>query len=250
MRTGIITEKVGMTRILTEKGEQIPVTVLKVNSCQVVAVCNKQKNGYTAVQLGSSPAKVKNVTQPLRGHFAKAKVEPKKKLLEFRVSEEHLLEVGQDITADHFTTGQYVDAIGRSRGKGFAGVMKRHNFSGLRASHGVSVSHRSHGSTGQCQDPGKVWKGKKMAGHMGDARVTIQNLKVASVDMERGLILVEGSIPGGKGSYVFLKDAVKKGFVGKTPSHAESASPVHKEASEKSHAPAHDANESASGGEA
>jgi large subunit ribosomal protein L3 len=210
MRTGIITEKVGMTRILTERGEQIPVTVLKVNACQVVALCNKQKNGYTAIQVGSTPAKVKNTTQPLRGHFAKAKVEPKKKLVEFRVSEDAMLEVGQALNADHFAAGQYVDAIGRSKGKGFAGVMKRHNFSGLRASHGVSVSHRSHGSTGQCQDPGKVWKGKKMAGHMGDSRVTIQNLKVASIDVARGLILVEGAIPGCKGSYVLLQDAVKK----------------------------------------
>ena len=209
MRTGVITEKLGMSRVLTDSGEHVPVTVLRLDSCQVVAVRTQETDGYTALQLGSGKAKVKNVTKPMRGHFSKAKVEPKKQLVEFRVSKDAILNVGDEITADHFVPGQYVDAVGTSIGKGFAGVMKRHNFSGLRASHGVSLTHRSGGSTGQCQDPGKVFKGKKMAGQMGDAQVTIQNLKVVSTDQNRGLILVQGAVPGCKGSRVLLKDAVK-----------------------------------------
>ena len=210
MRSGLIAQKVGMTRVFTEDGEAIPVTVLKVDNCRVVAQRTRERDGYTAVQLGAGKAKVKRMSKPLRGHFARAKVEPARKLAEFRVSEENLLEVGAELTADHFVPGQFVDVTGISIGKGFAGAMKRWNFGGLRASHGVSISHRSHGSTGQCQDPGKVFKGKKMAGHMGARRVTTQNLKVISTDAERGLILVRGAVPGAKGSWVFIRDAVKK----------------------------------------
>ncbi len=210
MRSGLIAQKVGMTRVFTDDGEAIPVTVLKVDDCRVVAQRTRERDGYTAVQLGVGKAKVKRMSKPLRGHFARAKVEPARKLAEFRVSEENLLEVGAELTADHFVPGQFVDVTGISIGKGFAGAMKRWNFGGLRASHGVSISHRSHGSTGQCQDPGKVFKGKKMAGHMGARRVTTQNLKVISTDAERGLILVRGAVPGAKGSWVFIRDAVKK----------------------------------------
>ncbi len=210
MRSGIIAQKVGMTRIFTDEGEAIPVTVLKVENCQVVAHRTVEKDGYTALQLGAGKAKVKRMTKPERGHFAKAKVEPKRKLAEFRVSEDNMIEIGAELTADHFVPGQYVDVTGTSIGKGFAGAMKRWNFGGLRASHGVSIAHRSHGSTGQCQDPGKVFKGKKMAGHMGARRVTTQNLKVVRTDAERGLIMVKGAVPGAKGSWVFVRDAVKR----------------------------------------
>ncbi|MEM1039418.1 MAG: 50S ribosomal protein L3 [Pseudomonadota bacterium] len=210
MRSGVIAQKVGMTRIYTDEGVNVPVTVLRMEKVQVVAQRTEEKNGYTAVQLGAGKAKVKNVSQPMRGHFAVAKVEPKRKLAEFRVTEENMLPVGAEIIAAHYMPGQFVDVTGTSIGKGFAGAMKRHNFGGLRASHGVSVSHRSHGSTGQCQDPGKVFKGKKMAGHMGSTRVTTQNLQVVQVDVDRGLILVKGAVPGSKGSWVTLKDAVKK----------------------------------------
>jgi large subunit ribosomal protein L3 len=195
MRSGVIVQKVGMTRIYTEAGEHVPVTVLRVDGCQVVAQRTAEKDGYTALQLGVGRAKPKNVPQALRGHFAKAEVEPKRKVAEFRVSPENLVEVGAEITADHFVPGQYVDVTGTSIGKGFQGVMKRHNFGGGRATHGNSVSHRTHGSTGQRQDPGKVFKGKKMAGHMGDVRVTTQNLQVVRTDAERGLILVRGAVP-------------------------------------------------------
>ncbi len=210
MRCGLIAKKMGMTRVFDADGGHVPVTVLKVDDCQVVAVRTTEKDGYNAVQLGLGAAKVKNTTKAMRGHFAKAKVEPKRKLAEFRVSEDALLEVGAELSATHFVTGQYVDVAGTSIGKGFAGVMKRHNFKGLRASHGVSISHRSHGSTGHSQDPGKVFKGKKMAGHMGDERVTVQNLRIVSCDDERGLILVRGAIPGSKGGWVLISDAVKK----------------------------------------
>jgi large subunit ribosomal protein L3 len=210
MRSGLIAQKVGMTRIFTETGEHIPVTVLKVDQCQVVAQRTEDGNGYAALQLGVGRAKAKNTPRAQRGHFAVAHVEPKRKLVEFRVSPENLIDVGSEMTVGHFVPGQFVDATGISIGKGFAGAMKRHNFGGLRASHGVSISHRAHGSTGQCQDPGKVFKGKKMAGHMGSERVTTQNLKVVQVDEERGLIMVRGAIPGSKGGYVTLKDAVKK----------------------------------------
>ena len=210
MRSGVIAQKVGMTRIFTDAGEHVPVTVLRLDNCQVVAQRTDEKNGYTALQLGAGRAKVKNVSRGQRGHFALAKVEPKRKLAEFRVSADNLIEVGAEITADHFVAGQYVDVTGTSIGKGFAGAMKRHNFGGLRASHGVSVSHRSHGSTGGRQDPGKVFKGKKMAGHMGDVRVTTQNLLVVKTDPERGLIMVRGAVPGAKGGWVALRDAVKR----------------------------------------
>jgi len=209
MRSGVIAQKMGMTRVFTETGDHVPVTVLKMDNCQVVGVRTEETDGYTAVQLGVGAAKVKRVSKPMRGHFAKAKVEPKRKLAEFRVSPDALLEVGAEITADHFVPGQKVDVVGTSIGKGFAGAMKRHNFGGLRASHGVSISHRSHGSTGNSQDPGRVWKGKKMAGHMGDERVTTQNLEVVQLDADRGLILVKGSVPGAKGGWVLISDAVK-----------------------------------------
>ena len=209
MRSGMIAQKVGMTRVFGEDGSHIPVTVLKVDTCQVVAKKTDKTDGYNAIQVGVGLAKVKRVSKQMRGHFAKAEVEPKQRLREFRVSEEALIEPGAEILVDHFVVGQRVDVAGTSIGKGFAGAMKRHNFAGLRASHGVSVSHRSHGSTGNSQDPGKVWKGKKMAGHMGDARVTVQNLMVVSTDLEKGIILLKGAVPGAKGSYVLIKDAVK-----------------------------------------
>lgn len=210
LRTGILAKKVGMTRLFMEDGKQVPVTVLHVDNLQVVAQKTIEKDGYAAVQLGAGTAKVKRVSKPMRGHFAAAKVEPKRKLVEFRVAPENLIEVGEELIATHYFEGQFVDVSGTSIGKGFAGAMKRHNFGGLRASHGVSISHRSHGSTGQCQDPGRVFKGKKMAGHMGSARVTTQNLQVVKTDPERGLIMVKGAVPGSKGGWVTIKDAVKK----------------------------------------
>jgi len=210
MRSGLIAQKVGMTRIFTADGTHVPVTVLKVDTVQVVSTRSEEKDGYNAVQLGFGQAKVKNVSKAMRGHFAKAKVEPKRKLVEFRVSADALLEVGTELSAAHFIAGQFVDVTGTTIGKGFAGGMKRHNFRGLEATHGVSVSHRSHGSTGQRQDPGKVFKGKKMAGHMGDVQVTTQSLTVVSTDEARGLILVKGSVPGSDGGYVLIRDAVKK----------------------------------------
>ena len=210
MRTGLIARKLGMTRVFEDDGSHVPVTVLKLDNCQVVAVKTDAKHGYTALQLGAGQAKVKNVTKPMRGHFAAAKVEPKRKLVEFRVSEDAVIDVGSELTADHFVAGQHVDVVGTSIGKGFAGAMKRHNFGGLEASHGVSISHRAHGSTGNSQDPGKVFKGKKMAGHLGAERVTVHNLKVVRTDAERGLILVSGAVPGAKGGYVLLCDAKKR----------------------------------------
>jgi large subunit ribosomal protein L3 len=210
MRTGLLAQKLGMTRILTDDGTHIPVSVLKVDNCQVIAVRTQERDGYTAVQLGVGIAKTKNVSKPQRGHFAKAKVEPKARLAEFRVSEDALLEVGSEITAAHFVAGQYVDVVGISIGKGFAGAMKRHNFAGLRASHGVSVSHRSHGSTGQRQSPGKMFKNKKMAGHLGAERVTTQSLEVIAADAERGVLMVKGSVPGSPGGFVLVKDATKR----------------------------------------
>jgi large subunit ribosomal protein L3 len=209
MRSGVIAQKVGMTRIFSDSGEHVPVTVLKLDSCQVVAHRTADKNGYTALQLGAGLAKVKNVAKAERGHFAVAKVEPKRKVAEFRVTPDNLIEVGTELKADHFAAGQLVDVTGTSIGKGFAGAMKRHNFGGLRASHGVSISHRSHGSTGGRQDPGKVFKNKRMAGHMGDVRVTTQNLEVVQVDAERGLVLIKGAVPGAKGGWVLVRDAAK-----------------------------------------
>ncbi|MBM1222027.1 50S ribosomal protein L3 [Ponticoccus sp. SC2-23] len=210
LRTGILAKKVGMTRLFMEDGKQIPVTVLHIDNLQVVAQKTVEKDGYSAVQLGAGTAKVKRVSKPMRGHFAAAKVEPKRKMVEFRVAPENLIEVGEEVIASHYFEGQFVDVSGTSIGKGFAGAMKRHNFGGLRATHGVSISHRSHGSTGQCQDPGRVFKGKKMAGHMGSARVTTQNLQVVRTDPDRGLIMVKGAVPGSKGGWVTIKDAVKK----------------------------------------
>ena len=210
MRSGLIAQKLGMTRIFTDDGAHVPVTVLALQGCQVVGQRTQEKDGYVALQLGAGSVKVKNVSKAERGQYAAAKVEPKRKVVEFRVSEDNLMDVGSELQADHFIEGQLVDVTGTSIGKGFAGGMKRWNFGGLRATHGVSVSHRSHGSTGQNQDPGKVFKGKKMAGHMGDARVTTQNVKVVKTDIERGLIMVQGSVPGAKGGWIQIRDAVKK----------------------------------------
>ncbi len=210
MRSGVLAKKLGMTRLFLEDGKQIPVTVLHMDSVQVVAQKTVEKDGYNALQLGAGKTKVKNLSKAIRGHFSAAKVEPKSRLVEFRVSEKNLIKVGEELTVSHYFEGQYVDVVGTSIGKGFAGAMKRHNFAGLRASHGVSISHRSHGSTGQCQDPGKVFKGKKMAGHMGASRVTTQNLKVVRTDLGRGLLMVKGSVPGSKGAWVTVRDSVKK----------------------------------------
>ncbi|PRY93477.1 LSU ribosomal protein L3P [Hasllibacter halocynthiae] len=210
LRSGVIAKKVGMTRVFQEDGRQVPVTVLQLDGLQVLGQRTADRHGYSAVQLGAGSAKAKRTSKAMRGVFAAAKVEPKRKIAEFRVAPENLIEVGEEITADHYFAGQFVDVSGTSIGKGFAGAMKRHNFGGLRASHGVSISHRSHGSTGQCQDPGKVFKGKKMAGHMGAARVTTQNLQVVQTDADRGLIMVKGAVPGHKGGWVTIKDAVKK----------------------------------------
>src|SRR5437899_6809638 len=210
MRTGLIAQKLGMSRVFTDEGNHVAVTVLRVDNCQVVAQRTHDKDGYAALQLGVGTAKVKNVTQPQRGHFAKAKVEPKARLAEFRVSEDALVPIGAEITAAHFVAGQFVDVTGTSIGKGFAGGMKRHNFAGLSASHGVSVSHRSLGSTGQRQDPGKTFKNKKMAGHLGAERVTTQSLRVVDADAERGILLIRGSVPGSEGGWVLIKDAVKR----------------------------------------
>ena len=210
MRTGLIAKKLGMTRLFKEDGTHVPVTVLHLDNVEVVDARTNERDGYTAIQLGLGNAKVKNVTKANRGHFARTKVEPKKHLAEFRVSEDALLEAGTKLSAAHFVVGQKVDVTGQSKGKGFAGVIKRHNFAGLEASHGVSISHRSHGSTGQRQDPGKVFKGKKMAGHMGDERVTTLNLEIAAVDEERNLIMVRGAIPGAKNGLVLIRDAIKK----------------------------------------
>ncbi len=209
MRTGVIARKEGMTRIFTEDGAQVPVTVLKIDNCQVVGVMTDEKNGYTSVQLGAGTAKVRRTSKAMRTVFANAKVEPKKKVAEFRVTADNLPEVGVEVGANHFVIGQKVDVSATSKGKGFQGGIKRHNFGGMRATHGVSVSHRALGSTGQCQDPGKVFKGKKMAGQMGNKRITTQNLEIAGVDLEDNLILVKGSVPGPKSGWVYVTDAIK-----------------------------------------
>ncbi len=210
MRTGLIAQKLGMSRVFTDSGDHIPVTVLRIENCQVVAQRTQERDGYVALQLGVGAAKVKNVPKPMRGHFAAAKVEPKAHVAEFRVSEDALVDVGAEITAAHFVAGQYVDVTGTSIGKGFAGGMKRWNFGGLRATHGVSVSHRSLGSTGQRQDPGKTFKNKKMAGHMGAERVTTLNLEVILTDVERGVLMLRGAVPGSEGGWVLVRDAVKR----------------------------------------
>ncbi len=209
-RTGIIATKLGMSRVFGEGGRHIPVTVLKLDQCRVVGHRTAERDGYSAMQIGVGLAKTKRVSKANRTAYGKRNVEPPQKVAEFRIPEDAFIDVGAEIFADHFVPGQFVDLVGTSKGKGFAGAMKRHGFSGLRASHGVSVSHRSHGSTGQCQDPGKVFKGKKMAGHMGDERVTIQNLQVVGTDVEKGVILVKGAIPGAKGGYVLISDALKR----------------------------------------
>ena len=210
MRTGLIARKLGMSRLFGEEGAHVPVTVLKVEKCQVVAVRTAERDGYTAVQLGVGTRKAKNLSKAVRGHFAKAKVEPKRKLAEFRVSADALLDVGAELVANHFVAGQFVDVTGTTIGKGFAGSMKRWNFGGLRATHGVSVSHRSHGSTGNRQDPGRTFPNKKMAGHLGVERVTTLNLKVVATDSDKGLIMIRGAVPGHEGSYVLVRDAVKR----------------------------------------
>jgi large subunit ribosomal protein L3 len=220
MRTGVIAKKVGMTRLFQDDGRHVPVTVLQLDGVQVVARKEADRDGYVAVQLGAGVAKVKNVAKPQRGHFGKAEVEPKAYLHEFRVTEDNLLDVGAELSADHFVAGQYVDISGRTQGKGFAGAMKRWGFGGLRATHGVSVSHRSHGSTGNRQDPGRVFKNKKMAGHMGDRNRTQQNLEIVRTDAERGLLFVRGSVPGSKGAWLLVKDAVK------LPAHKEAPRPA------------------------
>ena len=217
MRSGLIVKKIGMTRLYLEDGTHVPVTVLSLKDCQVIANQSMDKNGYNSITLATGEAKPKNTNKSQREAFAKIKVTPKKKQIEFRVSEENMVPIGSELGANHFVVGQYVDATGITIGKGFAGAMKRHNFGGLRASHGVSISHRSHGSTGNSQDPGRVFKGKKMAGQMGNRQRTIQNLQVVAADEERGLIFIKGGLPGSKGSWVSLKDAVKKALPSEVP---------------------------------
>jgi large subunit ribosomal protein L3 len=209
MRTGVIAKKMGMTRLFQEDGRHVPVTVLVLDNVQVVARREQDRDGYVAVQLGAGTAKTKNVAKPQRGHFGKAEVEPKAQVAEFRVAEDALLDVGATISADHYVAGQLVDVSGHTQGKGFAGAMKRWGFGGMRATHGVSISHRAHGSTGNRQDPGRVFKGKKMAGHMGDRQRTQQNLEIVRTDAARGLLFVKGSVPGSKGTWLLVKDSVK-----------------------------------------
>jgi large subunit ribosomal protein L3 len=248
MRTGVVAQKVGMMRVFADSGEHIPVTVLRLAGCQVVGHRTKDKNGYVALQLGAGTRRVKNVSKPERGHFAVSKVEPKRKVVEFRVTDDALIPVGAEITADHFVVGQFVDVTGTSVGKGFAGGMKRWNFGGLRASHGVSISHRSIGSTGGRQDPGKTFKNKKMPGHMGVDRITTLNLRVVQTDTERGLILVEGAVPGAKGGWITVRDAVKKALPKDAPkpgkfreAAAEAKSAPKADAAPATEAPAADA---------
>ena len=235
MRTGVIAKKLGMTRLFQDDGRHVPVTVLQLDGLQVVSRRETDTDGYTAVQLGAGSAKAKNVAKPQRGHYGKASVEPKAFVREFRVSDDNLLDVGAELSADHFVAGQLVDIQGRTQGKGFAGAMKRWNFGGLRATHGVSVSHRSHGSTGNRQDPGRVFKNKKMAGHMGDRNRTQQNLEIVSTDVERGLIFVKGSVPGSKGGWLLVKDAVK------VPGHKDAPFPASLKAAANANAPVADA---------
>jgi large subunit ribosomal protein L3 len=246
MRSGVIAQKVGMTRLFTEAGEHLPVTVLRLEQCQVVGHRTADKNGYVALQLGAGSRKVRNVSKAERGNFAIAKVEPKRKLAEFRVSQDGIIPVGAEITADHFVVGQFVDVTGTSIGKGYAGGMKRWNFGGLRASHGVSVSHRSIGSTGGRQDPGKTFKNKKMPGQMGVERVTTLNLRVVQTDVERGLVLVEGAVPGAKGGWIMMRDAVKKALPKDAPKPGKFRAPADdKPAAESPEAPAEQTQEGA-----
>ena len=217
MRCGLIAKKIGMTRIFGNDGQSVPVSVLKMDNCQVISKKTNDVHGYNALQIGFGTKKAKNISKAERGHFAKSNIEPKEKIAEFKVSEDALIDVGKIIGVNHFIIGQKVDVIGLSKGKGFAGAMKRHNFAGLRASHGVSISHRAHGSTGQCQDPGKVFKGKKMAGQLGNKRITTQNLSIVSIDKDEGLILIKGSIPGSRGGFVYIKDAIKSKLPEGTP---------------------------------
>ena len=246
MRSGVIAQKIGMTRLFTEAGEHLPVTVLRLDQCQVVGHRTVDKNGYVALQLGAGSRKVRNVSKAERGNFAIAKVEPKRKLVEFRVSQDGIIPVGAEITADHFVVGQFVDVTGTSIGKGYAGGMKRWNFGGLRASHGVSVSHRSIGSTGGRQDPGKTFKNKKMPGQMGVERVTTLNLRVVQTDVERGLVLVEGAVPGAKGGWIMMRDAVKKALPKDAPKPGKFRAPADdKPAAESPEAPAEQTQEGA-----
>jgi large subunit ribosomal protein L3 len=246
MRSGVIAQKIGMTRLFTEAGEHLPVTVLRLDQCQVVGHRTTDKNGYVALQLGAGSRKVRNVSKAERGNFAIAKVEPKRKLAEFRVSQDGIIPVGAEITADHFVVGQFVDVTGTSIGKGYAGGMKRWNFGGLRASHGVSVSHRSIGSTGGRQDPGKTFKNKKMPGQMGVERVTTLNLRVVQTDVERGLVLVEGAVPGAKGGWIMMRDAVKKALPKDAPKPGKFRAPADdKPAAESPEAPAEQTQEGA-----
>jgi large subunit ribosomal protein L3 len=235
MRTGLIAQKIGMTRQFSESGQHVPVTVLKVDNIKVIQTRTVEDDGYNALQLGWGKAKVKNVSKPMRGHFAKAKVEPKRKLFEFRVAEDAFVKVGEEIIASHFIPGQKVDVSGVSKGKGFAGGMKRHGFRGLRASHGVSINHRSLGSTGQCQDPGKVFKGKKMAGQMGNTSVTVQSLEIVDTNVEKGLLLVSGSVPGLNGGFLRITDAVKHTRPDKAPYPAALRTDVLPKGIEKEH---------------
>src|SRR6476659_5912431 len=248
MRAGGIAQKMGMTRLCAEAGEHVPVTVLRLAQCQVVAHRSKEKDGYVALQLGSGTRKVKNVSKAARGRFAVAKVEPKRTIAEFRVSDDALIPVGAEITADHFLIGQFVDVTGTTIGKGFAGGMKRWNFGGLRATHGVSVSHRSIGSTGGRQDPGKTFKNKKMPGHMGVDRITTLNLRVVQTDVERGLILVEGAVPGSKGGWIAVRDAVKKALPKEAPKPGKFKGPASEAAKEAPKAEAAPAAEAAKEG--
>lgn len=240
MRSGVIAQKLGMTRVFTDAGEHVPVTVLKLENCQVVGHRTVEKNGYVAVQLGAGTRRISRVSKAMRGHFAVAKIEPKRKLAEFRVPADSLIPVGAEITADHFVVGQFVDVTGTSIGKGFQGGMKRWNFRGLRATHGVSVSHRSIGGTGGRQDPGKTFKNKKMAGHMGDDTITTLNLKVVRTDVERGLLLVEGAVPGSKGGWIMVRDAVKKALPKEAPKPGKFrlADEANKKSEAKAEAPA------------
>jgi large subunit ribosomal protein L3 len=245
MRTGLIARKLGMTRLFDEAGGHTPVTVLSLDGCQVTAQRTKEKDGYVALQLGAGAKKAKNTSKAERGHFAKALVEPKRHVVEFRVTEDNLIDVGAEFTADHFVAGQKVDVSGLTVGKGFAGAMKRWNFGGLRATHGVSVSHRSHGSTGQRQDPGKVFKGKKMAGHMGQDNVTTLNLTVFRVDVERGLVLIKGAVPGTEGGWVKIRDAIKQA----PPANAPKPGAIKQSAAAETPAEAPAAPEAETGGE-